>query len=95
MPIKKKKEESQEIEKKVKNLSKKEEVEEQLEIQDISTSDFTSPVNDMVDDMTVEEEFGPEISENKDEDSVVKRESYKQPIQHSGYGGYNYNGSTI
>jgi len=95
MPIKKKKEESQEIEKKVKNLSKKEEVEEQLEIQDISTSDFTSPVNDMVDDMTVEEEFGPEISENKDEDSVVKRESYKQPVQHSGYGGYNYNGSTI
>ena len=95
MPIKKKKEESQEIEKKVKNLSKKEEVEEQLEIQDISTSDFTSPVNDMVDDMTVEEEFGPEMSENKDEDTVVKRESYKQPIQHSGYGGYNYNGSTI
>jgi len=95
MPIKKKKEESQEIEKKVKNLSKKEEVEEQLEIQDISTSDFTSPVNDMVDDMTVEEEFGPEMSENKDEDTVVKRESYKQPVQHSGYGGYNYNGSTI
>ncbi len=95
MPIKKKKEEPQEIEKKVRNLSKKEKVEEPSEIRDIPTEDFTSPVNDMVDDMTVEEEFVPEISESKDEDTVVRRDGYRQPSQHSGYGGYNYSGSTI
>ncbi len=95
MPIKKKKEESQEVEKKVKNLSKKEKVEEKPEIQGTQTDDLSSPVDEIVEDISVEEEFVPEISESKDEDAAVKRDSYRQPVQHSGYGGYNYNGNTI
>mgnify|MGYP001265009115 FL=1 len=95
MPIKKKKEESQEVVKKVKNLSKKEKVEEQAEIQDIQSDGLPSAVDEIIDDVPVEEEFVPEASEGKDEGTPVKRESYRQPVQHSGYGGYNYSGNTI
>ena len=95
MPIKKKKEESQEVVKKVKNLSKKEKVEEQAEIQDIQSDGLPSAVDEIIDDVTVEEEFVPEASEGKDEGTPTKRESYRQPVQHSGYGGYNYSGNTI
>ena len=84
MPIKKKKEESQEVEKKVKNLSKKEKVEEKPEIQGTQTDDLSSPVDEIVEDISVEEEFVPEISESKDEDSS-KKSGYRQPSQHSGY----------
>ena len=96
MPIKKKKEESQEVEKKVKNLSKKEKVEEQSKIQDVKTDDLMSPAGDVTEDMpVVEEGFVPEISEIKDDDIAAKKEDHRQPVQHSGYGGYNYNGNTI
>lgn len=96
MPIKKKKEESQEDVKKVKNLSKKEKVEEAPEIQEKTNTKIFSPsVDDIGEGMPVVEEFVPEISENKDEGTTVKRDTYRQPVQHSGYGGYNYSGNTI
>jgi len=96
MPIKKKKEESQEDVKKVKNLSKKEKVEEAPEIQEKTDTKIFSPsADDIGDGVPVVEEFVPEISETKDEGTAVKRDTYRQPVQHSGYGGYNYSGNTI
>ncbi len=90
MPIKKKKDDSQEVENKSKKLAKSKTIEEKIEPVDNIVD--VSPIVDIPEDIITEEPVP--VMENR-EGNEHRRDSYR-PNSSSNYGGgYNYSGSTI
>ncbi len=90
MPIKKKKDDSQEVENKSKKLAKGKTIEEKIEPVDNIVD--VSPIVDIPEDMITEEPVPVMETRGGDEH---RRDSYR-PNSSSNYGGgYNYSGSTI